>query len=374
MIYGLVAGVFAFLRQRRRDFLRVGRNFVTVDFHLALVADNDAAQAGTAVAVEFKANFNAVVEPHLHFGAWSCNARHAVVLNARLLFAVSAVGILAGILNRARFFQTNSGRTGEAGSDSHLHLVKGVSSPAGDAEAQPACVVVRPARPASLNFRQARAKFRLVCPDIPPVRAVLRVEIIFRVVVRERVRSDKVGNQNRFDFSNCAVGDLFARPLAQRKRALLRSHLNNLVELAGCVDHSSTFLNRQRHRLFHIDVHAHQHGLNSHPNALMCNSFNQNAVELLFLDHLAEIGIPGNVGETLGSVRQTGFENIAHAADFDIFRVAKIAVKEPATATALPDNPNANALAGRRFVRQTQRAGGNQYRNACQRRLQKRTS
>ena len=373
VINRFVALVFRFFRQRRGQLFRVRRDLVAVDFELALFADDDAAETRAAVAVEFKASFDAVREERLHASARADDFRHMVIVGAGFVFGVGAVREFAGVADFARLFQNELRRARKTRADRHLHLVEGVRPPAGDAEAETAGVVVAPVAPAVLNFRNASAEFRLVRPNIPPRLAVFRVELEARVVIRNDVRPDEVRNENRLNFPDRAVCDLVASPAAERKRALLRPDLRYFLELFRGVGHRAAFFNRQRHRLFDVNVRPAKHRVNRDPSALVRRRLAADAVEFFRFDHLAEVVVRFEMRAILHIIVDARLENVANGDEFAVFRLGND-VRDVRPATAEPDDANSNPFARRGLSVETKDASGDEERGGDGGRFQQSSS
>ena len=129
----------------------------------------------------------------------------------------------------------------------------------------------------------------LVRPHVPPRRDRL-LDVLGRGLGPAK-RADEVRGQHGQHLADAAVLHQVAGPVVDGHRALLRADLRDALELAGRADHRPAFGDGQGDRLLDVGVHAGLHGEDRDPGAGVRGGFDHHGVELLLLDHLAEVGI-----------------------------------------------------------------------------------
>ena len=128
------------------------------------------------------------------------------------------------------------------------------------------------------------------------------------------------------------------------------------IKLTRRFHHSATFLNRERHRLLNIDVRAANHRVNRNPCALVRRRLAADAVELLRLDHFAEVVV---ALEPVGPILQIRVDaRLKDIADGDQLRVFRLLQdrRNIRSAPAKANYADSHLLARRRLAVETERA------------------
>ena len=161
-----------------------------------------------------------------------------------------------------------------------------------------------------------------------------------------------------------AVLHQVAGPVVDGHRPLLRADLRHALELAGGADHRPAFGHGQGDRLFDVGVHAGLHGEDRDPGAGVRGGFDHHGVELLVLDHLAEVGIGAPrlaAGKLLDVLLGLLDLAIAGRHDLESLDVGRFA-NQPRTAAAA-DHAHTNGFAGRAAPVQAQGTSRDEGRN-----------
>ena len=230
---------------RLSEFFGIGGDLVTIDFDLALLANEDAAQSRSPVAVQMQPKLGAISIFHADLGTRSDDVPgHAVVLGTGFVVGRFARVELAAVHVLRRFFQHHFDGPGFTRPQAALDLIVAVSPPAGHSEAASAAVVGPPATPPAVKVGVVGTHFCLVRPDVPPVVAAAFRHLLSRFG-RPMNRADKIRCQNRLDLSDRPVLHQIAGPVVQGDRALLGADLGDALVLPRDVDHVAALGNGQ---------------------------------------------------------------------------------------------------------------------------------